>query len=170
MADWLDRWARRAARPTDAPNSPDGARQLSRRQLLKRAGVVAGATWTVPMIQTALAPPAAASGAGPGLPGSPCTSGTQCNTGYCDPTGVCGSPTVFWAGHGCTTNSDCWSLICLGGVCKPGPLAGTCSTAADCQNNINCTANGQTCGGPGASCQNNNKCVSGSCLPSGVCA
>ena len=96
MSDWLDGWARRAARPAH-PTPGDTAPEhgLSRRQLLKRAGVVAGAAWTVPLIQSALAPPAAASGGGNTIIGFACTTTTDCASGYCSG-GFCA--TKLWTG------------------------------------------------------------------------
>ena len=98
MSDWLDGWARRAARPAH-PTPGDTAPEhgLSRRQLLKRAGVVAGAAWTVPLIQTALAPPAAASGGGNTIIGFTCTTNTDCASGNCSG-GFCADPGKVWTG------------------------------------------------------------------------
>jgi hypothetical protein len=50
-------------------------------------------------------------------------------------------------------------------------VGGYCRTTSDCTDNTTCPASGsglRVCGGPGASCQNNNKCVSGRCQ-GGVC-
>lgn len=171
MGDWLDGLARRAAQRTSPPpgNVPTAPDRLSRRQLLKRVGVVAGAAWTVPLIQSAVAPAAAASGTMGSSPyGAPCSSNLDCASGYCI-NGICGQPGVFWAGSSCVKNADCWSGICRGGKCKPGPLGQVCATAADCQNNISCAAGNQTCGGAGATCQNKNKCATGLSCVHGVC-
>ena len=171
MADWLDRWARRAGRPAGAPNSPDGARQLSRRQLLKRAGVIAGATWTVPMIQSAVAPAAAASGGGciSGCPaGSTCTTDANCASGLTCIGGICGQPGKAWTGTSCGHDNQCWSNVCNGHTCKPAELKAPCRTSTDCRDNVNCSATTQTCGGTGASCNNKHKCISEQCVNS-VC-
>lgn len=171
MADWLDGWARRAARSADQVDSAGSAPRdgLSRRQLLKRAGVAVGAAWTVPLIQTALAPPAAASGGGSGVIGSSCTTDSQCASGLVCQGSFCTQTGMSWTGGGCNVNTDCWSNVCVGGVCKPGPLSASCRTSADCANNISCAAS-QICGDSGASCTNSNKCMTGTCLASGVCA
>ena len=161
MGDWLDGWARRAARSKDEPTS--AASSLSRRQLLKRAGVVAGAAWTVPLIRTALAPPASASpGCAPNcVNGTSCVSSIECASGYCNPTThLCATSGKGWATSGCSQDSDCWSDVCgNNNRCEAGDLSAPCRTAADCKSDVNCSTTTYTCGGTGASCTNDNKCV-----------
>lgn len=107
MGRWLDRLARRAA---PRPPSPTAAAQpapgSSRRDFLKKAAVVTGAAWTVPVMQTALAPAYAASG---GV-GSACSSNGEVCTG---------------------DNSRCFNLICggSGAICSGGEpcLYGNCA-------------------------------------------
>ena len=189
MADWLDGWARRVAhsgeRVDSAGSTPSASADgLSRRQLLKRAGLVAGAAWTVPIIQTALAPPAAASGGGcvSGCPaGSPCTSPTTCASGYCLQSGTgssyfCGQPGKGWTNDVCGQDPDCWSHSCNNGTCGPAEFKKhprPCRSTADCMMHdgfpVNCSSTTQTCGGPGASCASDLQCPSGSCVGT-VCA
>ena len=110
MGSWLDRWARHAAAPSEAPARPASAHP-TRRDVLKQAGVVGGLVWTVPVIQTALAPAASASGVGIGQPcspdGDPCSDGSICFTGVC---GAKGAP--------CGADAQCASLTCRNGKCK----------------------------------------------------
>jgi hypothetical protein len=159
MSRWLDQVARRAAgQPAQtSPTAPEPVRSTptgstagsSRRDFLKRAGVVGAAVWTVPVIESALAPAAAAS------------------TPNC--TGVCGGACpLCTAGQGtCTTNSQCASgLTCSGGVCKAAQGA-TCTSNAQCVTNV-CLSG--TCRGTvaGTTCTNSNTCLSQACL-NGVC-
>ena len=171
MSDWLDGWARRAARPEDRADAPSAARGLSRRQLLKRAGVVAGATWSAALIQSAVAPAASASG-GP----TPCTSGcadgticspagtstTLCASGYCGSNSLCA--TKSWTLGTCGTNSDCYSNVCTGGVCQKGTAGAVCNAQADCAfwaGGGQCM--GGVCGGSGSICWYDGMCASGTC-------
>ncbi len=98
-----------------------------------------------------------------------CTSGADCQSGNCNPTtSTC---IASWPGTSCTANTQCLSGKCNGGTCFANPVGGYCRTTADCTDNTTCPATGsglRVCGGPGASCQNNNKCVSGNCNR-GVC-
>ncbi len=66
MSSWLDGWARRAAEAT--PNAPQtseapsrGDAGYARRDFLKKAGIVGGVAWSVPVLQTVMAPAASAS-------------------------------------------------------------------------------------------------------------
>jgi len=144
---WLDRLARRAATRGVEPAAAQPAPGASRRDFLKKAAVVAGAAWTVPVMQTALAPAASAS---PGsMKGQPCTTpladeGKLCGDGSRCHLGVCGS-----TGAICGSGANCISGVCSGGFCVVAP-GGSCSANADCQYN-NCSAGG-TCGGVGATC------------------
>ena len=137
MSNWLDRWARRTATSTDdaaptpsvvMPVEPVAAHP-SRRAVLKKAGLVGGLVWTVPVISTALAPAASASGGGLGLPcspeGSTCTGGSVCFTG------ICGAPGAPCAG-GCYS-STCGQGVCGGknASCGAGVL---CAPALTCKN------------------------------------
>ena len=173
MDGWLDRWAKASATPGSRRPAGDtaGSPGLSRRQLLKRAGVVAGAAWTVPLIQSAVAPAAAASGGGCTSacpPGSPCGTGVTCGPGLVCLGGVCTSSGKVWTGSTCQQDYQCWSNVCKGGKCKPAELKMPCRISADCMDNVNCSAQTQTCGGVGATCQNKNKCISEKCV-NGVC-
>ena len=64
MGSWLDKWAKRAATaaPSDVPPTGSTAESTpqrpaaSRRDFLKKAGIVGGVAWSVPVMQTVLAP------------------------------------------------------------------------------------------------------------------
>jgi hypothetical protein len=158
MGSWIDRAARRAAgqaaqnRPEPPPVQAPRPAPLdsSRRDFLKRAGVVGAAVWTVPVIESALAPAAAAS------------------TPTC--TNVCGGacPTCGLGKGPCTQNAQCSSgLVCSGGVCKTAQ-GGTCTINANCSTNV--CING-TCRGTvaGSTCAAWNTCLSYICDNSGHC-
>ncbi len=97
MSSWLDRWAKRAAEAPPTPlsdaemsASPDVARPASsRRDFLKKAGIVGGVAWSVPVLQTVMAPAASASPGTlvlqtctpPTAAGTPCGDGSICSTG-----------------------------------------------------------------------------------------
>lgn len=133
--NWVDRWARRAAARDVAEPATSGlpGSAPSRRDFLKRAAVVGSAVWTVPVLQTVMAPAASAS---PGTPlGDPCNDLGPCAGGaYCNGT-RCGGV----------------GAICPGSVCASGiPCSGR-------------TEGAQTCGGPGATCSGSEACDNGNC-------
>jgi len=100
---------------------------------------------------------------------TPCTGSNQCQSGNCS--GTTGSPGVCiasWPGTTCTTDTQCLSGKCNGGRCFENPKGGLCRAAADCTDNITCSSTTKTCGGDGAVCANNNKCVSNRCQ-GGIC-
>jgi hypothetical protein len=157
MSSWLDGWARRAVRPsvsdpasTPSPGSaaaPTPA--LSRRDLIKRASVVGAAVWATPVLQTALAPAASASGPTPDPclttgtcpPGAPCTTDADCGSDDCNTgTGVCRASGVDGT---CSANVDCLTANCASGVCDEAWPGGPCQANADCMSGI-CQAN-KTC-------------------------
>ena len=85
MSSWLDGWAKRAAGSSSSPPSdtetPESSAPSSRRDFLKKAGIVGGVAWSVPVLQTVMAPAASASlgttlGANCPAPSSPCNGGT----------------------------------------------------------------------------------------------
>jgi hypothetical protein len=140
VSSWLDPWAKRAATPDDdaaqahpsaTPIGPTAARP-SRRDVLKKAALVGGLVWTVPVISTALAPAASASGGGLGLPcspeGSTCTGGSVCFTG------ICGAPGAPCAG-------GCYSSTCGKGVC--GGKNASCGGGVLCAPGLTCAKNGK---------------------------
>ena len=187
MGGWLDRWARRAA--TSAPPSPQIATPAtsgvaastshSRRDFMKKAGVVGGLVWSVPVIQTALAPAASASalcqggtstcgnGCDAGLcgNGATCQTSADCINGTCSG-GFCGGP----SGTSCTTggNAACRYNNCSSGVC--GGLSATCVNSTWCSPTIGC-GQGGVCGAKNSSCSGAasgpSQCVSGVCAPVG---
>lgn len=171
---------REAGLLTAASFLPPGVVPISRRSLLKKAGVAALA---IPVITTIAAPPAAAQASVCGVQGTSCTTNTQCCTGLTctkdagQTTGVCGTCTTA-GGTGCTgtntapcctTSLPCTQVSltvrkcckttggctgnaqCCSGNCQGSPTGSTCKT---------CLSFGQTCG-------NNNDCCSGNC-PTGA--
>lgn len=175
MGGWLDKWAKRAATaaPLDDPStevesSAATRPHASRRDFLKKAGIVGGVAWSIPVMQTVLAPSASASGptvcsggggtcgtlvSGPG-PCLPCATGVQCSAGADCATGVgcssrsgttvCGGP-----GATCGTGADCVFSNCTSGICGFG--TGTGQQGAPCG-----TPNGGTSGAA-----NSNACQAG---------
>lgn len=153
---WLDDWAKSSARP--ARTGSDG---ISRRQMLKRVGVVAGVAWTAPLIQSATAPAYAyntcTTGCGPGFPCGPgitCGSPTSCVNGVCANKG--------WYAESCNGGGNCYSGTCTGGTCAKGAAGTPCRATVDCTTGVICAAN-HVCGGPGASCTTNGQCASNNC-------
>ena len=113
MSSWLDRWAKRAAEAPPTPlsdaemsASPDVARPASsRRDFLKKAGIVGGVAWSVPVLQTVMAPAASAASNTP--LGQPCNDLSTCanGTAYCSGT-CCGG----------------LGAVCGTALCAPGSL------------------------------------------------
>ena len=147
MSGWFERWAKHAAAATP-DTTPTTHPVRSRRDFLKTAGIVGGVAWSVPVLQTVLAPAASAS-AGTPL-GNPCNDLGTCNGGnaYCNGA-TCGGV----------------GAICPGSVCVSG---------VECSGR---TGSAETCGGPGATCGGANDdaadglCTSGNCSKkkNGVC-
>lgn len=167
---WLDNWAKSSARP--AQTGGDG---MSRRQMLKRAGIVAGVAWTAPLIQSATAPAYAYNTCTTNCAnGFPCTSPGQCASGICT-NGYC-SASAGWPGDACSGNGgnkchgfDTDGLVsCRNGVCPTIAAGGPCRSSADCVSGVICAAN-HVCGGSGATCTNNAQCAPGKTCSGGVC-
>jgi len=172
MGCWLDKWAKRAATaaPTDVSASKatpsNGAvaqsSASSRRDFLKKAGIVGGVAWSIPVMQTVAAPMASASHAG-----GPCSGGGgTCGTLLPGHTGTCAPCTN---GVACGASSDCTAGVTCSGrnggptVCGgPGATCTTANQATTCFYS-NCSGNGQ-CGGAGtgsnaSTCPANNSSV-----------
>lgn len=128
MSSWLDRWARRAAEATPsaaqdavAPSRPAPA--ASRRDFLKKAGIVGGVAWSVPVLQTVMAPAASAS-YGTALGGT-CTGTGACNNGlascFNNSCGSAGAPVPGGCPSGGLSATGCLSGKCNNGtnLCKP---------------------------------------------------
>lgn len=171
MGGWLDRWAKRAATaapidvsaPEATPSNGAVAQSSpsSRRDFLKKAGIVGGVAWSIPVMQTVAAPMASAS-PGSGI-GQPCTApadeGQPCGDGSICHNGICGSP-------GAPCGAACQFGNCAGGIC--GGLGATCSgtTSTQCaavpDGQVFCS--GTSCGGAGAFCPGGkNVCNGGNC-------
>ncbi len=139
----------RAQRPASPMAGSTPSR--SRRDFMKKAAVVGTAVWAVPVIQSTVAPAAAASGTvcsspdgtcgtlvlGPG-PCVPCSIGVACGTdtdcatrvGCASRSGstVCGGP-----GATCRNDSHCLYSNCRSGTCGYGATsqAASCGTPTD---------------------------------------
>lgn len=160
--DWAKSSARRAAEPTPETQ----ASGISRREMLKKAGIVGAATvWAAPVVQSVMAP-ATAQVSPPPIP--TCTA----------PDGSCGSPAKNCTSvcppdqnRACADNSDC-DGNCSGTplVCVKAPVGGHCYTNTGCTQ-ARCNTTTQTCltGATGATCTANSQCVTNKCT-SGTCA
>jgi len=166
MSSWLDRWAKRAASHSSsvqpASNFPSGAPH-SRRDFMKKAGIVGGVAWSIPVLQTALAPSASASHEPPA-----CGNDT-CGAGCLNPTCGVGAPCDAGVGPGqaCSGGGTCGTnLICGGaGVACTGSGAGTCAGSSPCSQR---PSGVRTCGGPRATCTVNSDCTNNNCA-GGIC-
>lgn len=119
---------------------PPAAATASRREFLRKTALVGGAAWSVPVLQSVLAPVASAS---VGTPlGGPCTDLMACAGG----TAFCNGATCGGVG-----------AVCSGGALCAGS---TCAT--------NGKDKGQ-CGGKGTSCTADDQCMSGNCHKNGKC-
>ena len=136
MSSWLDRLARKtAAAEASVPNGDEG---FSRREALRRAGIIGAAVVAVPVMDSVLSP-AFASTSGGG--GGTCTSPS-------DPSAMCGGkdkkncPRCSF-GKVCTDNQDCISKACVQphggrGTCGPSPDGGDCYENNDCRKGSTC--------------------------------
>jgi hypothetical protein len=106
----------------------------SRRDFLKKAGIVGGIAWSVPVLQTVMAPAHAASNTPLGQ--------------ACTGTGTCANGVAY-----------CNNVTCggLGATCPGGALCSgsNCSGVGGAQPNV--------CGGKGAACTSNGECLGGNC-------
>lgn len=147
----------------EAPQPGEVASGLSRRQLLKRAGVAA---ILLPTITTILAPtPAAAQTGTCAADGQSCNTNNECCSGNCAG-GTCACQVT---GGACAISADCCSTICQASVCCNG--TGTaCTSNAQCCTGIcsnstcvTCIANGDPSPSASACCSgrrgSNGKCV-----------
>lgn len=170
MAGWLDRLAKRAADPapassdqvTRAPSEPANRPAPSRRDFLKKAGIVGGLAWSVPVMQSVVAPAHAASNTPIGGvcsgAGSVCANGNAfCNGAIC---GGPGASCPTGSSTQCVASSPC-SRRTPGGVYTCGGPGAVCSTDANCTYG-NCR--GGACGGFNAPCTtvgDNTPCATG---------
>jgi hypothetical protein len=168
------------------PAIPEGA--MTRRELLKRAGLAAV---LLPAVTTILAPTPAAAQAtgGPCRPnGNACTGNSQCCTQNCS-AGTCqcqvtAGPCLFGAdccsgvctsgtcqcratGTACTAGNQCCDGVCSAGVCCR-PAAAACITAGQCCSGICSGGVCTNCRVTGTACTTGTQCCSGICT-GGVC-
>ena len=172
--DWFDRLARRAVTPPADSALPanigslDGAEAApshSRRDFIRRAGLVGAAVWTVPALQSAIAPAAAASGTR--------TTDVVCSQGTCGTQVPSGSGCSLCAvNHSCANSTECVTHVCTGGTCRKAATGGSCASNGDCTTN-KCTSGvcqqsqtGQPCGSTG-DCVTH-ICSSGTCASGGI--
>jgi hypothetical protein len=111
-----------------AAGSIDPLVDVTRRELIKKVGLVGAAALLIPSIVTFTATPgyAQASGAGTLAAGSPCsaTPGQQCAPGlYCYPSnpGVCVPQGCTVGGGSCSSSSTCCSDYKTGNQCNGSP-------------------------------------------------
>ena len=181
MSGWLDRWARHTARTPHSTiaTSPDSETAstigpaTSRRDFMKKAAVVGAAVWSVPVMQTALAPAASASGGGLNAvcgPSQPCAAPYACGTdGRCGGTGAnCGGAAALCVSGGCSTNGKC-------AAAHTAPKGSTCLTNSACTSGTWCSGAGYCSVGVGGTCSGNTQCytsglgcIGNTCWPSSV--
>ncbi len=152
MGNWFDERAKSSARRhvdehNVVPIEPTAEGQFSRRDALKRGGIVAGVAWTAPVLMSVMTPAAAA---------APCPTGS--------------TPCPGFPGGCCPANDSGIPDTCVDGVCiDPGEPGGFCLNngqgAGGCNDpTIKCNNPGPgptgrgICGGPGAVCLDNGDC------------
>lgn len=158
MESWIDAQAKKAA----------GA-DMSRRTMLKRAGVVGAGVWAVPVLQSVTAPAYATTG-GTGTCGNPGqTCGQGCSGGLCQQGATCRSDSDCATGSGyyCGPTQIDGKRYCSGGAnaskgtCPSTNTVRYCYTGA-CQNSNFCGK-----GGTGAYCRSGADCTSTTCVGAG---
>jgi hypothetical protein len=169
-------WRTRANTDDAGPVSDqvDGTESgVTRRDFIRKTGIVAGATvWATPVVQSVVAPAWAASGPKPPKP--VCTGSDS----YLDHKGnrvACGigckkkCPT----GYLCHSNSDCQNHNCVDNgttkVCRPNKKGGPCEEDKDCKSK-NCDESDGTChpAYAGEYCEEDGECTTTVCA-GGVC-
>lgn len=155
MGNWFDERAKSSARrssndPEVAAVQPVSEGGLSRRDVLKRGGIVAGVAWTAPMLLS-VTPAAAAI--------------TMCPDGR-DPCGdVCCVEPDNCVDQGDGT-FDCVPPGGIGGDCfNSGQGVSGCTQDANSSIHCNGDKDNNICGGPGAQCQ-----VDAECIPTLTCS
>lgn len=147
---------------SSAPEAPVVGGGMSRRQLLKRAGVAA---IVLPTITTILAPtPAAAQTGTCAADGQSCNTNNECCSGNCSG-GTCQCQVT---GGPCVISADCCSTICQASVCCNG--TGTaCTTNAQCCTGICSNYTCVTCIAKGDPSPSDALCCSGERTGAGKC-
>lgn len=199
VSRWIDDWAKesterswwsawrhaRRGRPRGEPEAV-GSAGMSRRDLIRRAGVVGAVAWTVPLIETVVAPDYAAASGGGGTcePSDPSGCGgtcpTRCGTGKTctqdsDCQGGCDLTTKKCvASHGggaCTENAGCDTGTCINDTCAYLSAGAPCTHGDQCYSNSCTGSTTKTCAKSpdGGRCGTNVDCASGGCGGSGTC-
>lgn len=149
MGNWFDERAKSSARristePSVVPPESDAASGLSRRDVLKRGGIVAGVAWTAPVLMSVMTPAVAQ---------SPCPDERP----PCD--GVCCVPEDNCVDQGDGT-FDCVPPGGIGGDClNSGQGVSGCTQDANSSIHCNGDRNNNICGGPGAQCEEDAECL-----------
>lgn len=145
-----------------APEAPEVGEGMSRRQLLKRAGVAA---IVLPTITTILAPtPAAAQTGTCTADGQSCTTNTQCCSGNCS-AGTCQCQVT---GGPCDISADCCSNVCQTGSCC-NDTGTACTTNTQCCSGICSIGSCVACIPKGAPSPSASLCCSGEVTGAGNC-
>jgi alpha-tubulin suppressor-like RCC1 family protein len=97
--------------------------------------------------------------------GGPCATSNDCQSGVCNPSGVCG---FLPAGTACAKDGDCRSGVCNSKkVCGAAPDGNACVENRDCSTGL-CNAS-KTCGPEPVRCTSGQACADGVCTSSGTC-
>ena len=139
MSNWFDSYARRSARRDVAHHG------MTRRQMLVRGSLTAGAAWAAP---TLISSPAYAFGV------SGCADANVCGTNAAEQQRCCSNA------FQCTRTTG--NNVCVTTSNAPGGNCGT-SIGGTCTGNTACSTTGALgqCGGQGATCQGSAVCASG---------
>ncbi len=155
MGNWFDERAKSSARRSSndlrALNvDPVAEVGLSRRDVLKRGGIVAGVAWTAPVLMSVMTPAAAV---------SPCPPNTQACTTTSGSTICCPIPASGIPPDTCP-DGECIPAGELGGFClNNGMGAGGCNDDDNKCNNPGPGPEGRgICGGPGSFCETDAQC------------
>ncbi|MDT7537983.1 MAG: hypothetical protein QOI82_1568 [Actinomycetota bacterium] len=145
MAGWFDELAKKSAKSSVLPSVAQ--HELSRRSLLAKGALVAGAAWTAPMLL----------GAQPAFAGL-----STCQTFICTQTGgsICCPNSTDTCNADTNNNPVCTVIHDLGGSCG-NQGQGVCNHPYKCNgNNKQCNhcTRPNICGGEGSQCCNQTEC------------
>lgn len=165
MDNWLDAQAKRAA-------EGGSGRDVSRRTMLKRAGVVGAGVWAAPVLQSVLAPTAAlATGQQTTCAGNNSPAcGQGCTGGLCGQANICLSTADCQSGYVCGPKASDGKRYCTVGA--TGLASSTCASPADkyCYTNSGCIGNSGKCdqSSAGGYCRVDTDCKKGACTNVGA--